>query len=228
MIAMVELVAASGTARAAAPAGRPSPRLIAPLPADPGRFGPLADLAGAAPADDGLSLRWRGGLRPGHAAAGRAAGFGVDDPVAGLRPRLRAPAPGFALVVAPHLLPPAAVPRPGSRRARLLLPVWAQMAFGRWSVLGGGDYVINPGAGHRDAWRSGFALLRSVSPRLSLGAEFSHESADMIDSHASTGLGLGARWRLAGPFSLMLSGGPSFEHHGGAGVRAYTALNIAF
>ena len=139
-------------------------------------------------------------------------------------------APGFTLIAGPRRpLPRAGVPRPGTRRARLLLPVFVQMGFESWSLAGGRGHSVYPGLAGRDSWRSsGFVAIRTLSPRLSLGAEFSHEPDDLLDGHANSALAAGARYRLAGPLSLTLAGGPYLEHHGGTGIRATTGLGIAF
>jgi hypothetical protein len=69
-------------------------------------------------------------------------------------------------------------------------------------------------------------LTREVSPRLSLGGEITHETADSAGAGATTALGAGAVYRLGGPFSLLASGGPSFGRDDG--VRAYVARGLAF
>lgn len=211
------LASAGGTAKADAAPTRSSPIAAAPVALD--GFDPPDDLAGPRP-----DYRDLPGLR--RSLLPRL--FAVADRTA-LRLQYRLlwdRAPGFALVTAPLGVPAASVGRPGGRRARLLLPVWSQMAFGAWS--GPGDFTSGPAAGFRAPWRSGLAVIRTISPRLSVGAEFSHESADMIDGHANNGVGVGARYRLTGPLSLMVTGGPYVEHHGGVGMRASTALSLAF
>jgi Putative MetA-pathway of phenol degradation len=137
-------------------------------------------------------------------------------------------AAGLQVSIFPQVELPTAGRRFGTGRVRLLLPVWAQKDVGPWSLFGGGGYAINPGAGNRNFWEGGLALTRSVTPRLSLGAEIFHEEADAADAHAVTSLGVGGSYRLGGPFSLLASAGPAFEHHGGTGVNAYLALGLSF
>jgi hypothetical protein len=215
---------ATGAARAAAADAAPSPpAMLAPPPAlaQPDR---AADLAAAAQDDEAFPAL-RLGLLAADPAENLRFRLAFRDPAAGRRDRFGIP-PALSLVVAPRALLPAPLPRPGSRRARLLLPVWVQMAFGSWSVLGGGSYAS--GGGVRDSWRSGLALVRTLSPRLSLGAEFSHESADLLDGHSNVRFGAGARYRLSGPLSVIVSAGPYFEHHGSSGLKAYTGISLAF
>lgn len=221
LIGIAGLTAASGTARAAAPADLPSPA-VAHLSVDLGRLEPLGDPGGLAADDRSLANLLGGSLLPGLTAETNNDRFGMHESGNALRYRFGNNTAALSLIVTRRLLAPAALPRPGSRRARLLLPVWEQMAFGSWSIGGGA------GAGSRESWRSGLSVIRTITPRLSLGAEFSHESADIIDGHANTRLGVGATYRLSGPLSLIVSGGPYVEHHGGTGVKAYGGLTIAF
>lgn len=216
------LGAAPGAARGAMAADAAA---VTPLPSALEQLDRAADLAEAARDDSPFPALRRGLLPPDPAEEGRAFRFRLQGAGNGRRDRFGVPS-ALSLVVAPRTLLPAPLPRPGTRRARLLLPVWAQMAFGSWSILGGGSYAA--GGGVRDSWRSGLAVIRTLSPRLSLGAEFSHDSADLIDGHANTRLGVGARYRLSGPLSLIVSGGPYVEHHGGTGAKAYAGFNLAF
>ena len=62
------------------------------------------------------------------------------------------------------------VPEPNL--ARLLLPLWAQRDFGKWSVFGGGGYVLNPGAGQRDYLQQGVVVTRQMAPGFQLGLEY--------------------------------------------------------
>lgn len=135
-------------------------------------------------------------------------------------------AAGFQVAAFPRAILPTAPRRFGTGRVQLRLPLWAQQEFGRWSLFGGGGVTLNPGAGNRDYWQFGLALTRDVSPRLSLGGEITHETADAIGAGGTTALGAGAIYRLGGPFSLLASGGPSFGRDDG--VHAYLALGVAF
>jgi hypothetical protein len=135
---------------------------------------------------------------------------------------------GISVAIFPRVILPTASRRFGTGRVQLLLPVWAQKDFGPWSLFGGGGYTINPGAGNRDFWQSGLALTRNVTPRLSLGAEVAHQGPDAAGARSTTALGVGGIYHVAGPFSLLFSGGPVFEHRGGTGANAYAALGLSF
>jgi hypothetical protein len=136
---------------------------------------------------------------------------------------------GIAVAVFPRVFVPTASRRFGSGRVAVLLPVWAQKDFGPWSLFGGGGYTINPGRGNRNFWQTGLALTRTLTPRLSLGAEITHQDADVIGGRAKTALGFGGIYRLGGPFSILVSGGPLFEHHrAGAQLQIYTGIGVNF
>ena len=155
--------------------------------------------------------------------------IGAGDVEIGVKYRFLHDAPGgLSVAIFPRAILPTAGRRFGTGRVRLLLPVWAQKDFGPWSLFGGGGYTINPGAGNRDFWQSGLALTRTLSPRLSLGAEITHQSPDAAGGHSTTALGVGGIYHVAGPFSLLFSGGPAFAHRGGTGVNAYAALGLSF
>jgi hypothetical protein len=135
---------------------------------------------------------------------------------------------GLSVAIFPRAILPTASSGAGPRRVRLLLPVWAQKDTGPWSLFGGGGYTINPGAGNRDFWRASLALTRTVTPRLSLGAEITRQGPDADGARPITALGVGGIYHLAGPFSLLFSGGPMFEHGGRTGLNAYAALGLSF
>jgi hypothetical protein len=75
----------------------------------------------------------------------------------------------------------------GSTIAQEYIPVWAQKSFGPWTTFGGGGYWINPGAGNRNYWFEGWALLRRVLPDLQLGAEIFRQSPNRIGEQSQTG-----------------------------------------
>jgi hypothetical protein len=221
------LGAAPGSASAAAAADANAPTVVT-LPSALAQLDRAADLAEAARDDSAFPVLQRALLPPDPAVESRALRLGFQAAGNGLRYRFRDAAPALSLVISSRTLLPAPLPRPGTRRARLLMPIFVQMAFGSWSILGGSLYLTGGGSGMRDSWRSGLAVVRTLTPRLSLGAEFSHDSADLIDGHSNVRIGVGARYRLTGPLSLIVSAGPYFEHHGGSGLKAYSGFSLAF
>lgn len=155
---------------------------------------------------------------------------GLGDIEVGVKYRFyRDEASGVSVAIFPRVFLPTAGKRFGTGRAQLLLPVWAQKDFGPWSLFGGGGYTINPGSGNRHFWQSGIALTRTMGPRLSLGGEVTHQSASEKRGRSATALGIGGTYQLGGPFALLMSVGPGFEHGSGTQfVNAYAALGIAF
>jgi len=127
--------------------------------------------------------------------------------------------PGITLPTASHGL--------GNSRVTALLPVWAQLDTGPWSLFGGGGYAINPGSGNRDYWTGGVAATREVSKGLLLGIEADRQGPDTAGGRASTSLGVGAIVQLGAPFRLLGSGGPTFvDGEGSAGFHAFMALGL--
>jgi hypothetical protein len=136
---------------------------------------------------------------------------------------------GVSIAVFPRVFLPTAGRQLGSGRVGLLLPAWAQKDFGPWSLFGGGGYSINPGSGNRDYWQGSVALTRTISPRLSIGGEITHQGPDAIGARSTTAANLGGIYRLGGPFSILASGGPAFEHQrDGAQFQFYAALGLSF
>jgi hypothetical protein len=146
-------------------------------------------------------------------ADGGHVGMGVVELAA--KYKLLHQADGSALpdvAVFPRLFLPTAPARFASRRANLLLPVWAGKDFGKWSVFGGGGYQLNPGAENRDFWTSGLAVTRQINERLALGMEVTHRTADARDGRAFSGVNLGATYQFADHWSLIASGGPGIQN----------------
>jgi hypothetical protein len=129
----------------------------------------------------------------------------------------------------PRAFVPTARSGLGSGRLQVLLPLWAQKDMGPWALFGGGGYQINPGVGNRDYWLTGLGLTRAVTKRLTLGAEIYHHGPDATDGKAFTGVNAGLSYKIAGPYSFLLSIGPGLQHRREEGRYAvYTALKLDF
>jgi len=116
------------------------------------------------------------------------------------------------LAVFPRLFAPTASSQFGPQRLSLLLPIWAQKDFGKWSVFGGGGYTINPGPDNRNFWISGLAATRQLTDRLALGGEVYHQTAADRSSRDFTGLNAGALYKLSDHWSLLAAGGPGVQN----------------
>jgi hypothetical protein len=96
----------------------------------------------------------------------------------------------------PRLFLPSGSRAVGERHASVLLPIWLEKDWTGWSTFGGGGCVINRGGGSKDFCLAGWALTHQVTPKLQLGTEIFHQSADTKDGHPTTGLGAGLRYDL--------------------------------
>ena len=136
---------------------------------------------------------------------------------------------GVQLAVFPAVTLPTATAGLGAGRVTAYLPVWGQKDFAGWSLLGGGGYAINPGAGQRDYWNGGMALSHQLGSSGSVGIEAFREGPAAIGDRATTSLGLGFIRKLGGRFRLLGSAGPSFVD-GSKTVQfhAYAALGLDF
>ena len=91
----------------------------------------------------------------------------------------------------------------GNRTASLLLPVRVQKDFsGGWSAFGGGEYVIS-GRTEQNFCLAGGVLTYQLFPKLQLGLELSHTTADGSGTPARTSVGLGARYDINDTYHLL-------------------------
>ncbi len=116
----------------------------------------------------------------------------------------------------------------GPAHINLFLPVWVGKDYGKWSVFGGGGYVINPGPEGRNFWQGGVAVSRALGERASVGAELWRQGADTPGGGGTTIANLGATWRFSKHWSLIGSAGPTFEDGGGHGSDFYVALKLDY
>lgn len=116
------------------------------------------------------------------------------------------------LSVFPRFFVPSAQGKLENDRLSVLLPIWAEKDWGKWSLFGGGGYVINRGRDNRNYWQSGIALTRAVSDRLSLGAEIYRQTPATVGERTFTGLNAGADYRLTAHWSLLAAGGPGIQN----------------
>ena len=123
----------------------------------------------------------------------------------------------------PRAFVPTAGQRFGTGRVSLLLPLWAQKDFGKWSLFGGGGYTINPGAGQRNFWLTGVGLSRAIGDRVMLGGEIYRQTADADDGRRFTAVNFGGSYRLSKHWSLLASGGPGIEHRRSQGRAVFYA-----
>ena len=114
----------------------------------------------------------------------------------------------------------------GSGHTQVFLPIWLQKAFGSWTTYGGAGYWLNPGAGNRNWWFTGWLLQKKLSPNLTVGAEVFHETAQTDGGTSGTRMNVGIIWDLDESRHVLASVGPTIQ--GPGGYQAYLALQFTF
>ena len=137
------------------------------------------------------------------------------------------PAPDVAFF--PGMVTPTTSHPIGADRFSLLLPIWAQKDFGKWSLFGGGGYDINPGLSNRNFWLTGLGLSRALTDRFTLGAEIYRQTADTRGGRVFTALNIGADYKLTDHWSLLASAGPGLQNpRQGGQYDLYFALEATY
>jgi hypothetical protein len=114
----------------------------------------------------------------------------------------------------------------GSGHTQIFLPVWVQKNFGSWTTYGGGGYWINPGAGNRNWWFTGWLVQKQVRPDLTVGAEIFNETAQTVRGESDTKLNVGVIWDLDETRHLLVSAGPTIQRP--TGYQTYLACQLTF
>ena len=118
--------------------------------------------------------------------------------------------------------------RYGTGHISLLLPLWTEKDVGPWQVFGGGGYQINPGPDQRNFWQGGVAVNRTLSKRLSLGAEVFGQTREAADARGYTTINAALTYKPIEHWSLLASAGPTWEQGGGHGQVFYLALKADY
>lgn len=114
----------------------------------------------------------------------------------------------------------------GAGHTQVFLPVWLQKTFGSWTTYGGAGYWINPGAGNRNWWFTGWLLQKKLSEDFTLGAEIFHETAQSGMGRSDTKANIGVIWDLDETRHILASVGPTIQ--GPSGYQAYVAFQLTF
>ncbi len=114
----------------------------------------------------------------------------------------------------------------GSGHTQVFLPVWLQKSLGTWTTYGGAGYWINPGAGNRNWWFTGWLVQKQVSPGLTIGAEVFHQTAQSDSGRSATKMNVGLIWDLDETRHVLASAGPTLQ--GPTGYQAYLAFQLTF
>jgi len=119
---------------------------------------------------------------------------------------------GWDIAVFPRAFLPSASPEVGDRHASLLVPIWLQRDFGKWSTFGGGGCVLSRGDDSVDFCLGGWAITHQIAPRLQVGAEIVHSGADTRGGRASTAIGGGLRYDLTENYHVLAYIGPTLQN----------------
>jgi hypothetical protein len=110
---------------------------------------------------------------------------------------------GLDVAVFPRVFLPSPSRNIGNATASLLLPVWVQKDWsGGWSAFGGGGCVISGGAS-RNFCLTGGVVTYQLFPKLQLGVELFHQTADGSGTPATSSVGLGVRYDLNDTYHLL-------------------------
>jgi hypothetical protein len=112
---------------------------------------------------------------------------------------------GFGLDVSffPRVFLPSGSDIIGDNRTSLLLPIWIQKDWnGGWSTFGGGGCTVSE-LRAVDFCQVGGVLNYQLLPKLQIGAELFHQTADLVGIPASTSVGVGWRYDLSDTYHLL-------------------------
>jgi hypothetical protein len=110
---------------------------------------------------------------------------------------------GLDVSVFPRVFLPSGSSTIGDNHASLLLPIWVQKDFSKeWSAFGGGGCTFNE-ISAADFCQAGAVLTYQLLPKLQVGGELFHQTADRQGTPASTSLGIGWRYDVTDNYHLL-------------------------
>jgi Putative MetA-pathway of phenol degradation len=110
---------------------------------------------------------------------------------------------GLDVSVFPRVFLPAGANGVGDNRVSLLLPVWVQKDWnGGWSAFGGGGCTVTERRAV-DFCQAGAVLTYQLLPKLQIGAEIFHQTANSSGTPATSSLGIGWRFDLNDNYHLL-------------------------
>ncbi|KWV55571.1 hypothetical protein AS156_05865 [Bradyrhizobium macuxiense] len=110
---------------------------------------------------------------------------------------------GVDVAIFPRIFLPSGSGTIGDNHVSLLLPIWIQKDFGKqWSTFGGGGCTFNaiPAA---NFCQMGAVVTYQVLPKLQIGGELFHQTADSRGTPASTSVGIGWRYDVNDNYHLL-------------------------
>ena len=110
---------------------------------------------------------------------------------------------GLDVSIFPRVFLPSGSSAAGNNFASLLLPVWVEKDWSNgWSAFGGGGCVISSG-NSQNFCMTGGVLTYQLLPKLQVGTELFHQTADTAGNPATTSVGLGVRYDLNDTYHLL-------------------------
>lgn len=130
---------------------------------------------------------------------------------------------GVDVAVFPRVFLPAGSAKVGERHVSFLLPIWVQKDWGKLSGFGGGGCVLNRGRDSRNFCLVGWAMTYQLLPKLQVGGELFHQTADAVSGRASTVVGAGVKYDLSDNYHLLGYIGPTVQNAAEAGRYTWYA-----
>lgn len=110
---------------------------------------------------------------------------------------------GMDVSVFPRIFLPSGSSGVGDDHASLLLPVWVQKDWsGGWSAFGGGGCTVSERRAV-DFCQTGGVVTYQLLPKLQIGAELFHQTADSSGTPATSSVGIGWRYDLNDNYHLL-------------------------
>jgi hypothetical protein len=110
---------------------------------------------------------------------------------------------GLDVAIFPRIFLPSGSNVIGDNHASLLLPVWVQKDWsGGWSAFGGGGCTFSE-ISAADFCQVGAVLTYQILPKLQIGAELFHQTADRQGTPATSSVGIGWRYDLNDHYHLL-------------------------
>jgi hypothetical protein len=110
---------------------------------------------------------------------------------------------GWDVSVFPRVFLPSPSRTVGDSNPSLLLPIWVQKDWDSgWSTFGGGGCVINSDSS-KNSCLAGWVVTRKILPKLQLGLELFHQTADSSGTPASSSLGVGVTYDVSATYHLL-------------------------
>jgi Putative MetA-pathway of phenol degradation len=143
-------------------------------------------------------------LPAGFSSSAGSNSFGTSDIELAAKYRfLRQDTFGLDVSIFPRVFLPSGSNVIGFNSPAVLLPIWVQKDWGGgWSSFGGGG-CERGGLGSEDFCLAGAVVTYQLLPKLQIGAEFYHQTADKIGTPATSSLGVGVRYDLSDTYHLL-------------------------